>query len=79
MIKYTDLWSEIKNKIEIINGGKKDKYEKDFMELKFNSDINLPLNKMLKHHMLKIAVRSVFEEYYKLNPQIFLDGCFYKL
>ena len=32
------------------------------MKIKFNSDDNLPLNKMLKLHMLTVIVRSVFEE-----------------
>ena len=32
------------------------------MKIKFNSDDNLPLNKMLKLHMLTVTVRSVFEE-----------------
>ena len=29
--------------------------------------------------MLTIIVRSVFEEDGKLNPQIYLDECFYEL
>ena len=40
----------------------KGEYEKDFMKIKFNSDDNLPLNKMLKLHMLTVIVWSVFEE-----------------
>ena len=55
------LWDEIKH-LEIINEGKKVEYEKDFMKIKFNSDDNLPLNKMLKFHTLTVIVRSVFEE-----------------
>ena len=39
------LWDEIKH-LEIINEGKKVEYEKDFMKIKFNSDDNLPLNKI---------------------------------
>ena len=46
------------------------------MKIKFNSDDNLPLNKLLKLHMLTIIVRStiivgsVFEEDGKFHPQI---------
>ena len=40
---------------------KKGECEKDFMKIKFNSDDNWPLNKMLKLHMLPAIVRSVFE------------------
>ena len=32
------------------------------MKIKFNSDDNLPLNKMLKLHMLAVIVRSGVEE-----------------
>ena len=44
------------NLIETINEGTKGEYEKDFMKVKFNSDDNLPLNKMLKLHMLTVIV-----------------------
>ena len=39
------------------------------MEIKFDSDDKLPLNKVLKFH----AVRSVFERDGKYYPQFFLD------
>ena len=50
--KYTTPWDKIKklikcNSIETINGGKPGEYEKDFMKIKFNSDDNLPLIKIL--------------------------------
>ena len=44
--KYKKLPNQIKNKIEdyyMEKGG----YQKDFMKIKFNSDDNLPLNKIL--------------------------------
>ena len=37
-------------------------YQKKFMKIKFNSDENLPLNEILKLHMLTVIVRSIFEE-----------------
>ena len=37
------------------------------MKIKFNSDDNLSLNKLLKLHMLTIIVRSVFQEDNKYN------------
>ena len=49
------------------------------MKIKFNSDDNLPLNKILKLHMVTVIVRSVFQEDNKYNPQIFLDECLYEL
>ena len=49
------------------------------MKIKFVTDENLPLNKLLKLHMLTRIVRSVFEEDGKLYPQIYLDECLYEL
>ena len=48
------------------------------MKIKFNSDDNLPLNKMLKLHMLTVIVRSAFEDG-KYYPQDFLGECLYKV
>ena len=45
------------------------------MKIKFNSDDNLPLNKILKLHMLTVIVRYVFEVDGKYYLQIFLDEC----
>ena len=59
--KYAELWDEIKNVIENIND-KPSEYEKDFMKIKFNSDDNLLLNKILKLHNLTVIVRSVFKK-----------------
>ena len=49
------------------------------MEIKFNSDHNLPLNKPLKFDNMTTTIRSVFEENGKLYPQIFLDDTLYEL
>ena len=46
--KYTELSNGIKNEIKTINGGKEGKYGKYFINIKFNLDDNLPLNKLLK-------------------------------
>ena len=54
-------------------------YEKYYMEIKFNSDDNLLLNKALKFHMVTITTRSIFQEDGKLYPQVFLDDALYEL
>ena len=77
--KYNELWHGIKNEIERINNCKKSEYDKDFMKIKFNSDDNLPLNKILKLCNMTIVIRSVFEEDGKLYPQVYLDQCLYEL
>ena len=38
------------------------------MKIRFDSDDNLPLNKLLKFHVMNIIIRSVFEEDGKLYP-----------
>ena len=49
------------------------------MKIKFGSDDNLPLNKILKLHISTIAVRSVFQEDNKYHPQFLLDEHLYQL
>ena len=49
------------------------------MKTKFNSDDDLPLNKLLKFHAMTIIIRSVFYQGGKLYPQIFLDNGLYEL
>ena len=49
--------------------------EKNFMKMKFNFDDNLPLNKLLKLHLLPIVVRSVSEKVDEYYLQIYLDEC----
>ena len=76
--KYTDVWDGIKNETKAINDGKENDYRKNYMNIKFNSDDNLPLNKQLKFHAMTIIIRSVFEGG-KLYRQVFLDDTLYKL
>ena len=68
--KYQGVWNGIKKKIETISSGECD-YKKDYMQIKFNSDDNLPLNKPLKFHLMTIIIRSAFDEDGKLYPQVF--------
>ena len=77
--KYADVWDGIKNKIKAINGGKENDYEKDYMKIKFNSDDDLPLNKLLKFRLMTIIIRCVFSEDGKLYLQLFLDDTLYEL
>ena len=49
------------------------------MKIKFNSDDELPLNKVIEICSTIIVVRAVFHENSKCYPQFFLDECLYKL
>ena len=46
--------------IKTIKGGDAGEYEREYMKIRFNSDDKLPLNKILKFHMLTVIVSSVF-------------------
>ena len=72
LTNYTKPWNGIKNPIGKITG-KSGESGKNSMKIKFGSDDNLLLNKMLKLHNLTIVVISVFEEENKYYPQVFLD------
>ena len=63
--KYNDVFNGIRDKIKKTSGDECD-YEKDYMKIKFNSDDDLPLNKVLKFHNITVTIRSVFEEDGKL-------------
>ena len=76
--KYTKLWDKTKKLTDKVDD-KPGEYEKDYMKIKFNSDDDLPLNRILKLHNLTIVVSSVFQENGKYYPQVFLDECLYEL
>ena len=59
--------------------GKENYYGEDYMKIKFNSNNDVPLNKLLKLHAIAIIIRSVFEEGGRLYLQVFLDDALYEL
>ena len=67
------------NEVETINGGKKGEYGKYFMKIEFNTDHDLPLNKLFKLHLLTVIVRCIFEKDGKFYPQLYLEDCLYEL
>ena len=54
-----DSYSKFKRNIHIKK--RPSDYDEKYIKIKFNSDNNLPLNKILKFHNLIIVVRSVFQ------------------
>ena len=68
--KYNDVFDGIRDKIKEINNNDSD-YAKEYMEIKFNSDNDLSLNKLLKFRLMTISIRHVFEEDGRLYPQVF--------
>ena len=49
------------------------------MKIKFKSDNDLPLGKILSLHNMTAVVRPVLQEEKKYCPQVFLDECLYEL
>ena len=54
------------------------KYEKDFTKIKFESNDELPLGKILNIPACIIIVRSAFEEDGKHYPQVLLHECLFE-
>ena len=70
---FTELWEDkIKDLIRPITNTLGD-YDEKYMKIKFNSNDNLPLNKILKLYDLPIVFRFVFQKDEKHYPQVFLD------
>ena len=78
--KYAELFDEIKNQIETINGGESILYKKDFMKIRLDSYYDdLPLGKILSFSVFNIIVKSVvFQNKNKYYPQIHIHNCEYE-
>ena len=72
--KYSEVWKGIKNQIVKINNGLGGKYDKHYMKIKFDSDDDLPVDKLMRFYDLTVTIRSIFEKDGKYYPQIFLHN-----
>ena len=68
---YDDMFNFISNKINKIDGDDKNVYR--YIRLKFNSDLDLPLDKLIKFHTLNVIVASVIRKGNKFYPEIYVD------
>ena len=75
---YTELWDKIKDQIETINGDNPIEYEKDFMKARFESNDDLPLNKILNIPVYIMIVNSVFQEDNNYYSEVLLYECLYE-
>ena len=76
--RYDDIFNGIMSKI------KKTDYDwlefsKDYMKIRFSSDDNLPLNKLLKLCNMTVTIRYALSKDNKLYPQVFLDDALFSL
>ena len=70
---YAKVRKGILEQIKKINNGKIKEWGKEYMKIRFNSDDDIPLNKVLNFRALTIVIRSIFESDGKFYPQIYLD------
>ena len=75
--KHGELWSKIGNLIRLITKNSDD-YDEKFMEIKFNSDNELPLSKTIEILTMVIVIRAVFHENNKYYPQVFLGESLFR-
>ena len=80
MQKYQEAFDGIKEIIKKINDyGQPIKYDSNYMKIKFNTDDNIPLNKIIYFPTITIIIRSVTKKDDKYYPQLFLDDCLYEV
>ena len=54
-------------------------YDKDYMKIKFFSDDDIPLNKVLYFPTVTVTIRCVYEKDGICYPQVYLDDCLYRV
>ena len=77
--EYTELWDETENQLKTINAGEPIEHKKDFIKIRFESDDDLPLGKVLSILGMIIAIESVFQEDSKYYSQVYLHECLHTL
>ena len=76
MQKYQEVFNGIKEIIKKINDyNQLTKYYDNYLKIKFNTDDNIPLNKIIYFPTITIIIRSITKEDDKYYPQLFLDDC----
>ena len=68
---FDELWKFIENKNNAV-----DKIS-EYNKLRFSSDLNLPLNRLIQFRTLTIYINCVIEKDSKYYPEIYLDEALY--
>ena len=80
MQKYQEVFNGIKEIMKKVNDYNQPiKYDDNYMKIKFNTDDNIPLNKIIYFPTATIIIRSVTQKDGKYYPQLFLDDCLYEV
>ena len=79
MQKYQEVFDGIKEIIKKINDFSQPvKYDDNYMKIKFNTNDDIILNKIIYFPTITITIRSVTQKDGKYFPQLFLDDCLYE-
>ena len=80
MQKYQEVFDGIKEIIKKINDYSYPiKYDDKCMKIKFNTNDNILLNKIIYFPTIAITIRSVTQKDGKCYPQLFLDDWLYEV
>ena len=80
MQKYQEVFDRIKEIIKKINNYSYSvKYDGDYMNIKYNTNYNILLNKIIYFPTITITIRSVTRKDEKYYPQLILDDCLYEV
>ena len=71
-------WDEIKEQTELITDHKVTNYSKDFLKIRFKTNDDLPLSKIINIPVCVVIVSSIFKEDNEYHPQVLLHDCFYE-
>ena len=74
---FDDMFNFISNKVNKIDGDEKQVY--GYIRLKFNSDVDLPLDKLIRFHTLTVIVACDIRKANKFYPEIYVDEGMYEL
>ena len=78
--KYQGVFDRLKEIIKKVNDySQPTKYEDNYMKIKFNTDDNIPLNKIIYLPTITVTIRSVTKKDDKYYLQVFLDECLYQV
>ena len=78
--KYQEVFDRLKKIIKKISDYSQPiKYDDNSMKIKFNTDDNIPLNKILYLPSITITTRSITKKDNEYYPQVVLDDCLYEV
>ena len=80
MQKYQETFNGTKEIIKRINDYNQPiKYDGNFMKIKFNTDDNIPLNKIIYFPTITIIIRSITKKTINIILNFSLDDCLYEV